>query len=181
MNVDFIVRLNLYMIVPIFIVGSFLHFAYNWSKHNKRLALFVSVNESYWEHIKLAFWPTFFLYLVEFIFGGFQLLSFIPAATVSLYVIPILMITIVYNYKHYTKKNILTLDIVTFFIVIVITQLVFNMILKQFSADVSSIFLSSLFLIFIVVAFVNYTKNPPSDPNIFKDPLTNKYGIEGHK
>ena len=40
------------------IVGTFLHFLYEFSHHNKLVALFAAVNESTWEHIKICMTPT---------------------------------------------------------------------------------------------------------------------------
>ena len=38
-------------------VASALHFAFEWSNNFRLLAPFVPVNESIWEHLKMAFWP----------------------------------------------------------------------------------------------------------------------------
>ena len=38
--------------------GSALHFVYAWSGYSLVVGFFGAVNESIWEHLKLAFWPT---------------------------------------------------------------------------------------------------------------------------
>lgn len=38
--------LNAWAIIPLVLVGSLLHFAYDWSGHNKVVAVFAAVNES---------------------------------------------------------------------------------------------------------------------------------------
>ena len=45
-------------ILVISIIGTFAHFLYDWSNHNKIVGLFAAVNESTWEHIKIALTPT---------------------------------------------------------------------------------------------------------------------------
>ena len=45
-------------IIVICIIGTLLHFTYEWSHHKKIVALFSAVNESTWEHIKIAMTPT---------------------------------------------------------------------------------------------------------------------------
>ena len=47
------------------IVGTLLHFTYELSNHNKYVALFSAVNESTWEHIKIALTPYFVWSLVD--------------------------------------------------------------------------------------------------------------------
>src|SRR5690606_32744073 len=147
MDINQIVTLDLWMIVPLFLIGSALHFTYDWSKHNKFVAIFSAVNESYWEHIKIAFWPLFLLYLIEFFSGGYKLSSFIPAKTIALYTVPIAMTAITYGYKYITKKNILALDISSFFVVIAIAQLTGTQFLKELSASWLTIVISISFLI----------------------------------
>ena len=41
-------------IIFISVIGTLLHFMYEWSGHNKVVSLFAAVNESTWEHIKIA-------------------------------------------------------------------------------------------------------------------------------
>lgn len=44
-------------IIIISIVGTISHFLYDISNHNKIVGLFTAVNESIWEHIKIALTP----------------------------------------------------------------------------------------------------------------------------
>ncbi|MTA92276.1 MAG: hypothetical protein F2544_02690, partial [Actinobacteria bacterium] len=94
-----IILISLWMIVPLGVLGSLLHFVFDWTKHNRLVAIFAAVNESYWEHIKIAVWPVMLLQFVLFIAGGYQFASFIPAATISLYSIPVAMVGVIYSYK----------------------------------------------------------------------------------
>jgi len=41
----------------VILVGSALHFVFDWTGGWRPAALFAAVNESIWEHLKLAFWP----------------------------------------------------------------------------------------------------------------------------
>lgn len=52
----------------IMIAGSALHFVYELSDFNGVAALFGSVNESTWEHLKLFFWPGLIFALVQHAF-----------------------------------------------------------------------------------------------------------------
>jgi hypothetical protein len=181
MDMSQIIKLDYYMILPLFLLGSTLHFVYEWSKHNRKIALIAAVNESYWEHIKIAFWPAFILYLGEFIFGGWKIASFIPAKTVSLYVIVIFMISTVFAYKFVTKRNILPLDIGLFGLTILAAQVTGINLLRDLNPGVTTITISTFFLVFIFAAFIQFTLRPPSEPDIFKDPITKEYGLKGHK
>ena len=54
------------------IVGTLLHFVYEWSNHNKIVSLFAAVNESTWEHIKIALTPMFLWGLYDGYVYGFS-------------------------------------------------------------------------------------------------------------
>lgn len=181
MTLEQIVVLDHWMIIPLFLVGSLLHFIYDLSKHDPRVAIIAAVNESYWEHIKIAVWPVFLLAVVEFVFGGWKIGSFIPAKTIALYSIPVLMIAIIYAYKFFTKKNILAIDILTFLITIAVSQVVGSLIMPRLEANIWLTAFSLLFLLILIISFLMLTKYPPKDSDFFKDPITKKYGFKGHK
>jgi hypothetical protein len=46
-------------IVFIIFLGSALHFTFEWSGNQPAVGIFSAVNESVWEHLKLAFWPAY--------------------------------------------------------------------------------------------------------------------------
>lgn len=48
----------------ILILGTLLHFTFEWSNNNLLVGTFSSVNESTWEHLKLLFFPTLITALV---------------------------------------------------------------------------------------------------------------------
>ena len=52
-------------IVAISIIGTLLHFLYEFSGKNFLVAIFSAVNESVWEHIKIAVIPTYIVALVK--------------------------------------------------------------------------------------------------------------------
>lgn len=175
-----IVSTSLWMSLPLGILGSLLHFLFDWTKHNRFVGVIAAVNESYWEHIKIAVWPVLLLQLCLFIAGGFQFSSFIPAATIALYSIPISMIGLVFLYKAVSKRNILWIDISVFFLVIAIAQVLFVLFLQELSPSRGTILISLAFLVGLVVAFLRFTARPPKEPDVFIDPTNKRYGLRAH-
>ncbi len=180
MTIDSVILVSLWMIVPLGLLGSVLHFLFDWTKHNRLVALFSAVNESYWEHIKIAIWPVLVLQVVLFSLGGYQVSSFVPAATIALYSIPVSMVGLVFLYKSVTKRNVLWLDISIFFVCIAIAQSIFVLILGQLSPTTGTVVMSSLFLLGLVVAFLLFTFRPPKEPDLFLDPINRDYGLRAH-
>jgi hypothetical protein len=180
MTIDSVILVSLWMIVPLGLLGSVLHFLFDWTKHNRFVAFFSAVNESYWEHIKIAIWPVFLLQIVLFSLGGYNVFSFIPAATIALYSIPVSMVGLVFLYKSVTDRNILWLDISIFFVSIAIAQSIFVLVLGQLAPTSGTVVMSSLFLLGLIVAFLLFTFRPPREPDVFLDPIKKDYGLRAH-
>lgn len=52
------------------IVGTLLHFTYDWTGQSALVGLFSAVNESTWEHLKLLFVPFFIWTIIEYFAFG---------------------------------------------------------------------------------------------------------------
>ena len=180
MTIDSVISFSLWMIVPLGLLGSVLHFLFDWTKHNRFIAFFSAVNESYWEHIKIAIWPVFLLQIVLLSLGGYQVASFVPAATIALYSIPVSMVGLVFLYKSVTKHNILWLDISIFFVCIAIAQSIFVLLIGQLAPTSGTVVMSSLFLLGLIAAFLLFTFRPPREPDVFLDPIKKDYGLRAH-
>ena len=87
------------------IVGTLLHFVYEWSNHNKIVSLFAAVNESTWEHIKIALTPMFLWGLYDGYVYGFSPNYFL-AKSISLLAVIIIIPLLFYGYKLITKNSI---------------------------------------------------------------------------
>ncbi len=166
--------------MPLGVFGSLLHFAYDWSKHRRHVALFAAVNESYWEQIKIAFWPILLFLAVQFAAGGWRIPGFVPAATIALYSVPVAMVATVFTYKRLTRRNVLWIDILAFFLTIAVSLVTFALIASELLASVWAVVLSGCFLLPLLLAFVNYTFSPPQEPDLFVDPLNARYGLDAH-
>lgn len=180
MSAQDIALVSLWMIGPLGLLGSALHFLFDWTKHNRFIAIFSAVNESYWEHIKIAIWPVFFLQATLFLSGGFQFAAFVPAMAIALYSIPVSMVGLVWLYKSFSGRNILWLDISVFFVSIALSQSVFTLVFLELAASQATIVISGLFLGGLIAAFLIFTVRPPSEPDVFVDPINRRYGLRAH-
>lgn len=166
-------------IIIISILGTIFHFTYDWSSHNKFVALFSAVNESTWEHIKIALSAVFMVSLIDGVFLGSNPNYFI-GKFLSLLVLMVLIPLIFYSYTFITKKPILIVDILSFYIAIIISQVVFYFLLNMESLSFRYSYLS-IVGIFLIFGFYMIMTIAPLKIFLFKDPLTNKYGIKAHK
>ncbi len=175
MPIDRLLLWELVGILVITIVGSLLHFCFEWSGHWQPAALFCAVNESVWEHMKIAFWPAFIYALGEFLLLAHRPDNFWFAKTFSFYFLSLAIPIFYYLYTAILGKHILFLDILIFVIAIALAQWISYQIMKNSIIPPENL-TTAVLLISIVMVYSLFTYYPPH-LEIFKDPVTNTYGV----
>ena len=168
----------IFSIIIISLIGTFSHFLYDLTNHNKVVGLFAAVNESTWEHIKIALTPTFLWSLYDgFLYGSSS--NYFLAKLLSLLVLIIVIPLIFYTYKFFLKRSILVIDIALFYVSIILSQMTFYYIIDMESFGFMISYLSCIGL-FILFGFYMILTLLPIKSFLFKDPISNKYGFSGH-
>ena len=157
------------------VLGTILHFLYEWLGGSLWVAPFSGVNESTWEHIKLLFWPMFIYAIVQSLFfkdrKDFWCVK-LRGILLGVIAIPLLF----YTYNGVIGKSPDWLNIAIFFISAAIayifeTRCFNNKTLTCKNPKRSFAILCCIGLLFVIFTFLTPTLN------IFRDPLTNEYGI----
>ena len=104
------------------LLGTLLHFVYEWSDKSPIFGILGAVNESTWEHLKLLFWPAIIFSVLEYIMIGKDFNNDIAAKAVSFYVGIILITSLFYTYTGIIGKHFLVADISIFIISVIISQ-----------------------------------------------------------
>lgn len=165
-------------IIVIAVVGTFLHFLYELSGHNRFVAIFAAVNESTWEHIKICMTPTILWSLYDGYVYGLNSNYFI-GKSLSLLTIILLIPLLFYTYTLFTKKSILWIDVICFYITVIASQLVFYYFINIDALSFIYTYLSCILLFIEIGAYMFLTFQPMKN-FIFEDPISHKYGLKGH-
>jgi hypothetical protein len=171
-----VLRWELVGIAVISIVGSVLHFVFEWSGNLEPVGVFAAVNESVWEHFKIAFWPALLYAIFEYPFLRRYTSNFVIAKAIGIYVMPMAIVIIFYSYTAIIGEEILVVDILIFFIAVALGQLASYkiMTMRQWPRWTGGVGL--VMVILLAVAFGVFTFYPPHLP-IFRDAVTGGYGI----
>jgi hypothetical protein len=171
-----IIKLEILGIFFFSILGSVLHYTYGWSGGNQIAGVFSAVNESTWEHLKLAAVPAFIFSFLEYFLFRLRANNFWLAKTASLILIPVLIAAFFYSYKAILGYNLLALDISIFVLAVIIGQLasIFIMTRRDFSSGLNKIFILLILALFSLFAF--FTFRPP-DCFLFEDPTIAKQSV----
>jgi hypothetical protein len=162
--------------VFIIFLGSALHFTFALSGNHPIVGAFSAVNESVWEHLKLAFWPSLFLAAIEYPLLRKATNNFFTAKATGIYLMVTIIPLVFYSYATVIGKSIFAIDISTFVVVVIIGQLLSYKLLtyRQLPRNLNKIAVVAIIL--LALAFIIFTYYPPQ-LQIFKDSLTGKYGI----
>lgn len=158
------------------LLGTILHFIYEWSEQAAWIAPFSGVNESTWEHMKLIFWPMFMFAAVQSFFFQYRKDFWcvkLCGILLGLTSIPILF----YAYNGVIGKSPDWLNIAIFFIS-AFAAYVYEA--RQFNTEQTECrHPKSAFAVLCLIAlcFFIFTFATP-EIEIFRDPITNSYGIK---
>ena len=157
------------------IVGTLLHFLYEWFGEAAWIAPFSGVNESTWEHMKLLFWSMFLFSIVQsFFFKDRKDFWYVKLKGIlrGLALIPIIF----YTYNGAIGKSPSWFNIAIFFIT---TAIVYIYETKEFNRNKMKFISPKLaipLLSAIALLFVAFTFKTP-ELEIFRDPVSGGYGI----
>lgn len=161
--------------VAVTLIGSLLHFAYEWSGKNKIVGMFAAVNESTWEHVKLALSGIFCCTLADVWFLGGNP-NYWLARSVS-FVVPVVVIPIIfYGYTAFTRRAILPVDIATFAVAAFLSTAAFVYILSLPAIGEVGNIISMVVSVIIIAAYLLLTIFPIRGNLLFQDPRNHKYG-----
>ena len=157
------------------LIGTVLHFLYDWTDGALWIAPFSGVNESTWEHMKLLFWPMLLYAIIEsFFFKEYKAFACVKLRGILLGLVSIPIIF--YTYNGVIGKSPDFVNIAIFFISAALSYFYETKKLNDETVQCKSQKGAYAALFAIAALFVVFTFYTPSI-EIFRDPLTSTYGI----
>ena len=157
------------------VLGTLLHFTYDLSGSNKIVAMFSSINESTWEHLKLLFFPMLITTIVGMIFFRKNTPIFLCSKTLGIITAIIFETIFFYTYTGILGNNIAVIDISSFIISAILGEFIsYILIINKLKCNE---ILSGLILIMMLILFIIFTFKTPKI-GIFKDPISGIYGMK---
>jgi hypothetical protein len=155
--------------------GSLLHFVFSLLKEWPPIALIAAVNESVWEHLKLAFWPAVIYALIEWPFFRRTIKDFWIAKIYGIFAMPVIIASFFYGYKTLIGHHVLWADIFLFVFAVFVGQVFCYRLLLRRSFPFGVKILAIILLVVMIAAFSLFTFFPPQYP-LFRDSATGQYG-----
>lgn len=153
------------------VVGSLLHFVWEWSGQSNLTAIFSAVNESTWEHLKLLFFPFITFAIIEYFLYGNETKCFFSVKVCAVLLGMLTIVTVFYTYTGILGKNYFPLDILTFLLGVIVSYLYsyYHLYTSPQSCSVYAEVLAIFTLLLFIIAFAVFSFTPPS-LGIFQQP-----------
>ena len=161
------------------ILGTILHFTYEWFNYNVIVGLFSTINESVWEHLKLLFYPMFFISIIGYFKIGRKLCNYWYAQMYGIVFALIFVVVFFYTYTGIIGRSFFLLDIASFIIGILLGEYIVYKMLKQKEMCKLEA-LSIITSIIILLCFLIFTIYTPIHP-LFEDPIYGTFVIKSIK
>lgn len=158
------------------IIGTLLHFTFELSQGNLIVATFSAVNESVWEHLKIAVMPTFLWTICELFILKYRPDNLWTALLLKIVTIMLSIVVLFYISVLVLGTHNQIVSIVIFYISILLGQIIGNYILNYNKVNVNIEEIAKYLVLTIFLLFIFFTFLPPK-ANIFKDEITQTYGV----
>lgn len=163
-------KFTLLGIIFTLIMGTLLHFTYEWSGENPIVGLFSAVNESTWEHLKLLFFPFIIWAFIELFLFGKDVENFFYGKAKGVIAGMLFIILGFYAYTTLLGKNIFWIDISLFIISVLIAFFIdWRTRKKEHCPFKNCNTLSLIIICLITILFFIFTYYPP-DIFLFQSP-----------
>lgn len=173
-NKKLILKFQIISAIFTMILGTLLHFTFEWSKYNSLVALFSAVNESTWEHLKLLFFPMLLTTIIGYFYIGKTVTNFLCSKLIGIITAILFTIIFFYTYTGILGTNFAFIDISIFFVAVLLGEYItYKFLLSNLLCNKK---ISILILIILFLFFITFTYIPPKI-GLFKDPVNNSYGI----
>ncbi|MDD2180951.1 MAG: DUF6512 family protein [Bacilli bacterium] len=164
--------------IIIFLIGTLFHFVYGFLGNNFLVGLIAPINESVWEHLKLATTPILLWWLICYLIKnkkyGLDKGKWFLGCLVSIIVSNFIILGVYYFVRYGLDIESTIINIILLYIAILLGQFTGHHIYKF--SKVNNFYFPVIAIYAIIILFMILTIVPPKLP-LFEDPTTHTYGI----
>lgn len=163
-----LLRFQIISILFTILLGTLLHFTFEWSNKNLIIGAFSAVNESTWEHLKLLFFPMLIGTITGYFYIGKNFPNYLCGKVIGIICALLFTTIFFYTYTGILGTNIDILNIALFvFSAILGEYIAYKIILSKSFCNKK---IAIIFLIILLFCFIIFTYFTPKI-GIFKDPV----------
>lgn len=150
------------------VIGMLLHNAYAWTRPFPLFALIAPVNESVWEHLKMAYWAVLIFGMVQWRIRRHRPVNLAPSLALGSTTLVLFIVIVFYSYTFFSGRSILWADISTFIMGAFFSRWLMCRIQRADELSGTLRMASVFYLAAVALVFILFTYAPP-EMEIFTD------------
>ena len=158
------------------IIGTLLHFAFEFSGGSTLVGAFTPVNESIWEHLKLILIPSILTAPIEYISFGKNYIGYFGAKSFATVIGMLFVLVGYYTYSGLVGTDYFIADILLFLGGMALTSFFTFIFTLKLNLGEREAIIGMSMIAFLLIVFMYFTFNPPM-LELFRDPLSEDFGI----
>ena len=158
------------------VIGTLLHFTFKFSNNSILVAPFSAVNESVWEHLKIAVMPMFLWNFIEFVTLKFRRANLWSSLLIKIFTVMSIITIFHYIYTAIFAGHSTWFSITIFYIAILLAQIFGYKEVTSKEVNMKYEEIAKYLVVIIFIIFVIFTFIPPKI-DIFRDKATSTYGV----
>lgn len=116
-------------VIFVAVLGALMHSLYEWTGNNIIVGLFCPISESFWEHLKIGFYPMLIFALIGYNFVKYEAKNYIFGVGFSSLILSLCVFITFFIYTSLTGESIIWLDLAFYIIAIIIAFYVFHLLM----------------------------------------------------
>ena len=153
-------KFEIFSTIFILVLGTLLHFTYEWSNNNWFVGTFSAVNESVWEHLKLLFFPMLITTIIGSLYFKDEYPTYLCSKAKGIILSLLFIVVFFYTYTGILGYNVALLDIGSFIAAVILGECYsYKNIVYQYSCNN---LISGIILVLLTISFVLFTFFPPN-------------------
>ena len=170
----------LYSIPSIIILASVFHFLFDLLNKISFFAIFLPVNESIFEHLKLCLYPTLLVWFLGYLFinkkTNIDTSKWVISLTFSIFINIFIVLSLFYIGSSGFNIHSTIYDISTLIIGTIIGQILSLHVYNNISSNNKNVAYAYILILLLILVMGFFTFNPPKLP-IFFDKVSQSYGL----
>lgn len=155
-----LLKFEIFSTIFILLLGTILHFTFEWSGNNLFVGTFSAVNESVWEHLKLLFFPMLITTIIGYLYFREEYPNYLCSKMKGIILSLIFIVVFFYTYTGILGYNIALFDIGSFIVATILGQ--YYSYKKTISGSSCNNLVAFIVLMLFTLSFVVFTFFPPS-------------------
>lgn len=159
-------KFSLFSTLFIIVLGTILHFTYEWSNENPIIGVFSAINESTWEHLKLLFFPIIITTIIGYFYFK-EIPNFLCGKVIEALISMFFVVNVYYTYTGVLGRDVAWVNILIFILAVIVGEIAHYVVINSNITCNKKVAVGVL--VVLAILFILFTFKAP-EIGLFEEP-----------